>query len=360
MFGQVARLESDLYSVKSQSHEEYYQVIKTEAGWRCSCLDHVFRDQKCKHIWSVEFSGKLRAEVAKGQAVRTTICQVTSVACPRCNSGKIVKHGLLHNKYGDLQRYSCKDCNKRFVINLGFEKMHATPQAITSAIQLYFTGESLRNVRNFLALQGVNVNHTTVYRWIGKYTKLMQEYVEKLQFNSSNTLRTDELYLKIKGNMKYLFAVMDNETRFWIAQQIADNKGTSDVRSMFRKTKELLGHEPQEVISDGAPNFYKAIRNEYLRTKHTRGITLDGERHNNKMERMNGEVRDREKTFRGLKNPDTPILAGYQIFHNFARPHGGLNGKTPAEASGIKVEGENKWITLIQNATLESKKEARN
>ena len=27
-----------------------------------------------------------------------------------------------------------------------------------------------------------------------------------------------------------------------------------------------------------------------------------------------------------------------------------LNGKTPAEACGITVEGKNKWITLIQNA----------
>jgi hypothetical protein len=28
-----------------------------------------------------------------------------------------------------------------------------------------------------------------------------------------------------------------------------------------------------------------------------------------------------------------------------------LNGKTPAEACGIKIEGENKWKTLIQNAS---------
>jgi hypothetical protein len=41
---------------------------------------------------------------------------------------------------------------------------------------------------------------------------------------------------------------------------------------------------------------------------------------------------------RGLKRKDTPILTGYQIFHNYVRPHEGLNGKTPAEASGIKIE----------------------
>ena len=35
------------------------------------------------------------------------------------------------------------------------------------------------------------------------------------------------------------------------------------------------------------------------------------------------------------------------------RPHEGLNGKTPAEACGIKIDGGNKWFTLIQNATKE-------
>lgn len=30
-----------------------------------------------------------------------------------------------------------------------------------------------------------------------------------------------------------------------------------------------------------------------------------------------------------------------------------LDGKTPAEAAGITVEGENKWLTIIQNAANE-------
>lgn len=68
------------------------------------------------------------------------------------------------------------------------------------------------------------------------------------------------------------------------------------------------------------------------------------------MERMNGEVKDREKVMRGLKRDDTPILKGYQLFHNFIRPHEALGGRTPSEAAGVKVEGENKWLTIIQNA----------
>jgi hypothetical protein len=68
------------------------------------------------------------------------------------------------------------------------------------------------------------------------------------------------------------------------------------------------------------------------------------------MERMNGEIRDREKVTRNLKKMDTPILRGMQIHHNYIRPHMALEGKTPADKAGIEVHGENKWLTLIQNA----------
>lgn len=71
---------------------------------------------------------------------------------------------------------------------------------------------------------------------------------------------------------------------------------------------------------------------------------------NNKMERLNGEIRDREKVMRGLKKKDTTILKGYEIFHNYIRPHVALEGLTPSEACGIEIKGENKWRTLIENA----------
>ena len=70
--------------------------------------------------------------------------------------------------------------------------------------------------------------------------------------------------------------------------------------------------------------------NKALAIQHIRHVRMSGDQNNNKMERMNGEIRDREKVTRNLKKPDTPILAGYQIFHNYVRPHMALEGKTPA------------------------------
>lgn len=111
------------------------------------------------------------------------------------------------------------------------------------------------------------------------------------------------------------------------------------------------------LITDGLPAYHDAYLKEYwtmkkeTRTEHIGHITIRGDHNNNKMERFNGEVRDREKVMRGLKKVDTPILKGYQLFHNYIRLHEGLDGKTPSEACGIIIEGKNKWKTLIQNAS---------
>jgi transposase-like protein len=71
---------------------------------------------------------------------------------------------------------------------LGFEKMHATPEMVTSAMQLYFTGESLRNVQKFLKLQGVKITHVSIYNWIRKYVGLMKAYLEKITNVADGTL----------------------------------------------------------------------------------------------------------------------------------------------------------------------------
>lgn len=353
---QISRIENGRYEVKSQSGNGAYEVLATESGWACSCPDSMYRNAHCKHIIAVEISLQIRKEV---EAVSKVVIPAVGLACRFCNSDKIIKFAVRPNKYGDVQRYKCNDCGKRLSFNIGFERIGASPQIITTAMQLYFNGESLRNVQKFIRLQGLEVSHVSIYNWIKKYVGLMDAYLEKITPRVSNTWRTDELYLKMKGSAKFLYAMIDDQTRYWIAQQISDKKYNADVRPMFHEAKEVAGKRPLTLISDGAHNFAYACRKEYYtqknpKTKHISHIHLKGDLNNNKMERFNGELRDREKVMRGLKKMDTPILKGCQLYHNYFRTHEGLKGITPAEAAGISVEGVNKWITVIQNAVKES------
>ena len=349
---QITRMDVNTYEVHSQSGNGKYEVVKTSLGWKCSCPDHIYRGVKCKHVYGVEFSLAFKKEVKV-----TRVEPITDISnCVFCGSANIVKDGVRHNKHRDIQKFYCESCRHYFSFNVGFEHMKHNPQAITTAIQLYFSGESLRNTQKSLRLLGVEVSHQTVYNWIKKYVTLMEKYIGKLRPKVSDTWRADELWMKIKGDMKYVFAIMDDETRYWIAQEVAESKYKHDARKLFQLAKKVTGKKPMTLITDGLPAYNDAYKKEFWtlrnpRTKHIKHIKLKGDMNNNKMERLNGEIRDREKVMRGLKKKDTPILKGYQIFHNYIRPHQGLKGKTPAEACGITVKGKNKWLTLIQNAS---------
>jgi transposase-like protein len=102
------------------------------------------------------------------------------------------------------------------------------------------------------------------------------------------------MYLKISGNLKYLYAIMDDETRFWIAQQVAHTKYTEDVRPLFKDAKEIAGKRPMTLISDGARNFEEACRKECFtmampKTKHVRHIHISGDKNNNKRRGSTGD-----------------------------------------------------------------------
>jgi transposase-like protein len=125
--------------------------------------------------------------------------------------------------------------------------------------------------------------------------------------------------MKFKGDMKYVFAVINDETRYWIAQEVAEFKYKHDARRLFQLTKKVTGTKPMTLITDGLPAHNGSYKKEFWtltspRTERIRHINLKGDMNNNKMERLNGEIRDRENVMSGLKKEDTPILTGCPSF----------------------------------------------
>ncbi len=128
---------------------------------------------------------------------------------------------------------------------------------------------------------------------------------------------------------------------------------------MFAGAKDRAKKIPKTLISDGAANFHHAWKDKYKQknflhkeTEHYRHIHLSGDMNNNQMESFNGNtLRFREKVIRGIKKDNSVIFKGMQIHHNYIRPHQGLDGDTPADRAGIRIMGDNKWKTIIQNAS---------
>ena len=200
---------------------------------------------------------------------------------------------------------------------------------------------------------GIDVSDVAVYKWICKYSTLVSKYLNDIVPRTGNWVRADEVWIKVNGKQNYLFASMDDDTRYWLASNMAETKFQHNADNLLRLTKQTIGKNPTRFITDGLPAYMKSSKKIFGKdTLHTRHIHIQHDMNNNKMERLNGEIRDREKVFRGLKKIDTPIIEGMKAYYNFTKKHGALKGKTPSEEAMIKVDGKNRWKTIIENASL--------
>ena len=355
--GFASQVDHGKFEVRSQTNPtKSYLVSVTGNGLVCECKDHTTRKADCKHIKIILEKIK-RKSCYSNQPFRIMERSKLKL-CKFCDSGRIIKKGFKNNKSGKVQLFKCKDCKRKFTANFGFEKMRSDDVIITRSLQMYYAGMSVRDIADCFEQEDIAVTYRTIYNWVAKYSKMTSDYLNEIipRTNSRTMVRADEMWIKIKGKQVYLFASMDDDTRYWLASEMAHTKFQHNADKLLELTKEKIGKNPAHFVTDGLPAYMKSSKKVFgKKTNHIRHIHIAGKRdrdNNNKMERLNGEIRDREKVFRGLKKFDTPLIDGMKAYYNYTKKHSALQGRTPAQASLIEVDGKNRWKTIIQNASL--------
>ena len=349
--------------IPSQTGNGTYSVRyfkSPNSHWICTCKDFELRGLPCKHINAVKIWKNLRDKFEQlhlkvKQKITVKDSDVTE--CKFCFSQNIMKYGKQNGK----QFYMCKDCNRKFVDNIDFENMKYNPKVIALTLDLYFKGVSLRKISHHLKeFYDLNICYKSVYNWIEKYVGIMNEYVNDIQPDIGQIWHTDEMMVKIDGSWEYLWNIIDEKTRYQLASVLSTERKVRDARMVFKRAKSNCGgRKPKYIVTDGLHSYRGAINKEFNtshgETEHLWNVGIQHHPNNNHVERLHGEIRSREKTMRGLKIEDTPIIEGHRLYHNFIKPHMGLDGKTPSEEAGITIEGDNKWVTLMKKSIKHQK-----
>jgi len=359
----IRRLDVNTFTIISQETGQRYYVTRSLEQWVCDCKDHLNRQRECKHLQIIfenmkKSSSSLHVQEEKTEPI--IIPEITQPICRYCKSSNCKKDGIRKTKYEKRQIYRCHDCKRRFTNNHGFEGKHFSYKTITESLNAFFSGMSCRNVSQHIEMfHKIPVSPSTVYNWVAKFSVMLHDYLASKRPELGSMFRADEMWLKIDGMKCYLFSTIDDDTRYWIAAEMADRKAGHNADNLLEDTKKHAGKEPTQFRTDGLPSYMESSKKVYPNARHTRHIHLQGDKNNNKMERFNGTIRDRTKVFRGLKKMSTPLIKGLRVFYNFIRHHSALKEhKTPARQAGIIVKGHNKWKTLIQNASLYSNVQA--
>ena len=71
---------------------------------------------------------------------------------------------------------------------------------------------SYRDIEELMAERGVNVDHSTVQRWVEKYTPFLESELRKRTKPVGLSWRMDETYIRVKGEWCYLYRAVDKES----------------------------------------------------------------------------------------------------------------------------------------------------
>jgi putative transposase len=92
-------------------------------------------------------------------------------------------------------------------------KHHRYPRAIILQavyFKLRFT-LSYRDVEELLKIRGVNVDHSTIQRWVFKFSPLVEGNMNKRKNVVGDSWRMDETYIKVGGKDRYLYRAVDKQ-----------------------------------------------------------------------------------------------------------------------------------------------------
>jgi putative transposase len=342
------------FAVPSHTSDRTYEV-RLLGGDRfvCTCPDFEYRKiDACKHIHAVKLWIAVRTQLQNEP--KPKVFADDAIPCTQCGSIRVIKYGFDCGK----QTYYCKDCKHKFRESSVIRKSKYTPELITLTLDLYFSGLSLRKIaRSVNDHFEVEVNFSTIYDWIQKYIPLISDYVNALTPQLSETWHADELFVRMKGSphqgrykgLAFLWNVMDKDTRFLLASKVSENRDANGAIAAFQEAiRNANGNLPIAVNTDAHKSYKEGVSKALASVEHVSKCGVNKPHaNNNRIERLNGTLRERVKVQRGWKSKKSQIAEGQRIHYNFVKPHQALDGKTPAQNAGMEVRG---WKDLLSLA----------
>jgi putative transposase len=317
----------------------------------------------------IGLSGKSHGRLSGGSVVLNPIASSDTpsqpkikVTCKICQSASTRKYGT----YKGIQNYFCNDCKTKFTGTDALPHGRVSPQYIASALNEFYNGLSFHDIENNIdTLTNDDISHTSVIKWVNKYTSDAIKATKDLHPIVGDTWIADETFVRVdksKSNIENPYSksrkakwvvfwdIIDADTRFLLASHLATSRGVNDASILMEKATERAGGKmPKVVITDKLKSYIDGIEQAYgSYTKHLQSSAFEVQNNNNLIERFHNSLKERTKVMRAQKNKATlqRFTDGWLVHYNFFRPHMSLGNKPPAEVAGLKCQYQN-WADVV-------------
>jgi IS6 family transposase len=144
--------------------------------------------------------------------------------------------------------------------NWRFKGRQFTAEVILWAVRWYLMFPvSYRDLSLMLMDRGVEVDHSTIFRWVQAYSLELEKRIRPHLRRSNGSWRVDETYIRVKGRWTYLYRAVDSRGQT-IDFLLAAKRDASAAKRFFRKA---LGQphtvNPRTVTVDKNPAYSRAV-----------------------------------------------------------------------------------------------------
>ncbi len=198
---------------------------------------------------------------------------------------------------------------------VSFKGAHFPQEIILMGVRWYVAYPlSTRPVEGLMLERGVHVDHSTINRWVIKYSPQLAEAFHRRKRPVWVSWRMDETYIKIKGAWYDLYRAVDKHGQT-IAFLLTEQRDEQAAKRFL--TKALRRHGvPETITIDGSAANEAAIKN--YNEEHGTTIAIRQVKYlNNIVEQDHRAVKRLTRPMLGCKSFDAApgILAGVELLH---------------------------------------------
>lgn len=129
------------------------------------------------------------------------------------------------------------------------KRLHYPLDVILLCVRWYVAYSlSLRNLAEMMAERGIEVDHSSVHRWVIKLVPLFEKAFHRHKRPVGKSWRMDETYVKVKGQWKYLYRAVDKQGNT-VDFLLRSRRDKAAARRYFEKAIDQNG-EPETITVD--------------------------------------------------------------------------------------------------------------
>jgi len=251
----------------------------------------------------------------------------TSSVCIYCGSNQVIKVG----SYKNVQRYWCKNCERKFKDDGSLFHSKVKAQCINVALVMYTSGNTIDNIRDYIkCINDYEPAKSVVYGWIRKYSTLADALFSHDHPAVGNIWKMETNHIYINSQKMWIIGLTDVKTEFLFSLLALPEIKTSSIENLIVQAEEKAEISPKVIRADynTEPVITPKLKEKFE-------FEFD-DLHKGLMKR----------NFKSLESCN--IHLKYFInHHNYFMPEHSLNGKTAAIAAGIDQKFET-WADLIK------------